>query len=424
MSFSMACRLGACMLLLVGVQGMTVASQGHPETTSAEVSASGDLKKVESLDAKHQPVLVRKEPHSDSEAPKPNGKEVGKEVGKEAGKKAGKEAGKELGKKAGKEAGKEAGKKPGKEAGKDLAQVPDHGKEETGKEADKHADKEAGKEAGKNSDKEAGKDADKDTDKDADKETAAVAYTGKPVSIEVYYETRCPGCVMFINQTLEPLWRHTGLTGVLNISMYTYGNGMTVPVANISDGYRFWHEDTTGKAWKDVQICQHGSDECLGNLVQVCTKDVASNAKYMELIFCMAATTIQGYSTEKSTFDCMVKAGVDTKKVKTCVRSPRGNQLMTDVGKLTNAVQGRLGTPWVMIQGQHAADNLLQNSTLLLQSICTHANNVPGPCSAFKAVAPPTAPSPTPSDGGGGDDFQVFNSIQDKTLLKVSPKHV
>lgn len=243
--------------------------------------------------------------------------------------------------------------------------------------------------------------------------------TGK-VNIDVYYETKCPGCVMFINTTLEPLWRTAGMKDVLQISLFTYGNAMTIPVANISQGYKFWHPDTTGAGYDNVHICQHGNDECFGNMVQLCAKDLGDNDKYMELVFCMTATTMQGYSMEKSSFDCMHKANINPDAVKGCVRGPKGNSLMTEVGKQTNALKGRLGTPWVMINSVHASDDLLMNSTLLLQSVCTHVSNVPVPCAQWKnAPAPAAAKAAEPTDDG--DDFQVFGKLD---MYKVSASQV
>jgi len=241
----------------------------------------------------------------------------------------------------------------------------------------------------------------------------------KSVNMDVYYETRCPGCLLFINQTLEPLWRNKDLKGVLNVTMYTYGNGITIPTANVSEGYKFWHPETTGKGWDNVQICQHGSDECLGNLVQVCAKDIADNDKYMELIFCMAATTIAGYGEEKSTYECMQKADIDHDKVKECVTSPHGNNLVTEAGRQTHLLKSREGTPWVMVAGTHVENDLLVNSTLLLQSLCSHVGDVPLPCAPWKKAAP-AAPAKAAAPSDDGDDFQVF----EKDLIKVSRDHV
>lgn len=249
----------------------------------------------------------------------------------------------------------------------------------------------------------------------------------KKVNIEVYYETRCPGCLMFISQTLEPLYHTKEVQEVLNVTMVTYGNGQTVPMAHISEGYKFWHPETTGEGWDSVQICQHGSDECMGNLVQVCTKDIEGHAKHMELIFCMANTTQAGYGAEKSAFDCMKKTHVDHDKVKKCMTSPHGNSLLNAAGKTTHALKGRDATPWVMIEGKHVEDeHILMNSTLLLKSVCEHLDKSSAPCAPFHAQAAPKAADKASSDSGGGDEvvdddtFTVLKAMKNEDFIEVS----
>merc|ERR1719198_2444080 len=111
----------------------------------------------------------------------------------------------------------------------------------------------------------------------------------------------------------------------------------------------------------------------------------------MELVFCMTGSTIDGAGVEKASYECMNKAGIDKDKVRDCVTSPKGEQLMTSTGAETHKLQGRKGTPWVMVGGRHVHDAVLLNSTLLLQSVCSIAKNVPAPCSGFKDMPAPSA---------------------------------
>jgi hypothetical protein len=241
--------------------------------------------------------------------------------------------------------------------------------------------------------------------------------TAHKVDMDVYYETRCPGCLLFLNQTLEPLWRNKNNSDIFNINLYTYGNGMTVPTVNISEGYKFWHPESTGDGWNTVQICQHGSDECMGNLVQVCAKNLTDHEKHMNLVFCMSASTIAGYGVEKSTYECMDQVGIDKNKIRDCVTSPHGNNLLNEVGEFTAKLQGRTGTPWVMVGGEHVADEVLMNSTLLLQSVCKHVQNVPVPCAPFHGAPEPSSqPDSEPAD----PDFVVLEDMQAQDLIKVS----
>lgn len=257
-------------------------------------------------------------------------------------------------------------------------------------------------------------------DTDLQSRSECTTVPGAKVSLDVYYESRCPGCLLFINKTLEPLWRTPGLKDVLNISMVTFGNSRSVPVAEISEGYKFFHPETAEQGWDTVQICQHGSDECFGNLIHLCSQHVTDDHdKYMELIFCTAAMTIDGFAEENSAYQCMEKAGIDKDKVRECVTSKTGNQLMEAAGKVTAELKDRQGTPWVMVAGAHVEDHLLVNKTLMTQSVCSHVCNVPEPCAPFKNKdAAKAAPAPVKVEE---PDFQVFTNEE---FIKVNQHRV
>jgi len=251
-------------------------------------------------------------------------------------------------------------------------------------------------------DSSADKPKDKDTtaDKSADKavpdaDAVAKAVKKGPVSISLYYETRCPDCIQFINQTLAPLWANAELRANLNITMNPYGNSESIPTAKVSEGYKFFHPETTGKGWDYVHISQHGSDEALGNLIQACAIEKVEQSKHMELVFCMASQPDWGI--EKAAYECMDKAKIDQKPIRECVQSPHGNQLMAEFGKKTGAVPDRKGTPWVMVGGIN-----LVNVTDLMRSACHGMLNGPKTCAPFLndkiVAAAPAAKAPVEDD--------------------------
>lgn len=240
------------------------------------------------------------------------------------------------------------------------------------------------------------------------------ADTKGPVSINLYYETRCPDCIEFINGTLAPLWRTKSLQGLLNVTMNPYGNAMSVPTVNVSEGYKFFHPETTGAGWDYVHICQHGTDECFGNLVQACAIKNTEQSKYMELILCMAAKPDWGI--EKASYECMTSAGIDPKPIKECASSPVGNKLMAEFGLETGKVQGRTGTPWVMVDGIN-----LPNVADLLKTACGKLGNGPEDCAPFGKTQSQDAPSPAAP--AADDTFTVLPEIKKnmkKELVQIS----
>jgi len=243
----------------------------------------------------------------------------------------------------------------------------------------------------------------------------------KLVSINLYYETRCPDCIEFINNTLAPMWANKDIRPHLNITVNPYGNAMSIPMANVSAGYKFWHAETTGTGFDYVHVCQHGSDECLGNLIQACAISMVEKEKYMDMVFCMAAKP--DWSIEKASYECMVSAGVPHDQVKECATSARGNKLYADLGRKTDAVPGRQGTPWIMIDGIN-----LQNVTDLMRTVCTGIGDAgPTSCSPFNAApAAPAAPAKNdrPSQEGGDGDFTVLAASKKRQLAQLSSKHI
>jgi hypothetical protein len=74
------------------------------------------------------------------------------------------------------------------------------------------------------------------------------------VNFSLYYETLCPYCRGFITEQLFKAYNT--ILDIVNINIIPYGNA---------------HEtyDITTKLYEFV--CQHGADECVGNLIHVKT---------------------------------------------------------------------------------------------------------------------------------------------------------
>jgi len=71
-----------------------------------------------------------------------------------------------------------------------------------------------------------------------------------PVKVGVYTEALCPGCKSFLTGQLIPAMQATGLLGITNIHFVPFGNA----------------RENADKTF----TCQHGVNECKGNMVQAC----------------------------------------------------------------------------------------------------------------------------------------------------------
>ncbi len=77
------------------------------------------------------------------------------------------------------------------------------------------------------------------------------------MNFSLYYETLCPYCRQFIAQQLFKAYNT--ILDIINITIVPYGNA---------------HEiyDATTRRYEFT--CQHGADECVGNLIHVKSKTI------------------------------------------------------------------------------------------------------------------------------------------------------
>ena len=88
------------------------------------------------------------------------------------------------------------------------------------------------------------------------------------VNFTLYYETLCPDCREFVS---TQLWRaYQTIPDIVNISFVPYGNAREIyrPETKL---YQFY--------------CQHGSDECYGNLIHVNSSFPSIDRNFLNLSF-------------------------------------------------------------------------------------------------------------------------------------------
>ncbi|KAM9515975.1 gamma-interferon-inducible lysosomal thiol reductase isoform 2-T2 [Guaruba guarouba] len=91
-----------------------------------------------------------------------------------------------------------------------------------------------------------------------------------PVELSLFYESLCPACRGFLVQQLFTTWLLLPAEA-LNITLVPYGNAQ--------------ERNESGK-WEFQ--CQHGPEECLGNMIETCLMQEAKNfSTYFPVIFCL-----------------------------------------------------------------------------------------------------------------------------------------
>ncbi|KAL7992851.1 hypothetical protein Chor_017107 [Crotalus horridus] len=142
------------------------------------------------------------------------------------------------------------------------------------------------------------------------------------VSVSLYYESLCSGCREFLVLMLFPTWLM--LQDIMNITLVPYGN------AEESKEATKWHFD-----------CQHGEEECLGNMIE-CLKLYAPNASLAD--------------------------------IKACVNGDVGNKLMHRNAELTRALKPRHESTLKNFKLKH------KNRSSIWCAACIRQGDLPAAC--------------------------------------------
>ncbi|XP_024124721.1 gamma-interferon-inducible lysosomal thiol reductase [Oryzias melastigma] len=193
--------------------------------------------------------------------------------------------------------------------------------------------------------------------------------TAEPVQVGLYYESLCPGCRAFLVNMLFPTW--ILLNDIMSVDLVPYGNAQ---------------EKTQGQ--KYVFECQHGEDECLGNMIETCLLNMTEMA--FPIIFCMESSSDVLASVESCLKVYDPQLSMD--KLNTCLKGDLGNQLMHQNAQQTASLKPpHQYVPWVTINGEHTEDLQQKASTSLFSLVC----------SMYKGSKPPAC---------GGSQTQHFKS--------------
>lgn len=193
-----------------------------------------------------------------------------------------------------------------------------------------------------------------------------------PIQVGLYYESLCPGCRQFLVEMLFPTWLL--LNDIMTVDLVPYGNAAEKP-----DGQKFIFE------------CQHGEQECLGNMIETCIMNMTRLA--FPIIFCMESSS----DVIKSAKSCVElytpELGWD--KIMSCVNGDAGNQLMHQNALATQALKPpHEYVPWVTINGEHT-DDLQDKAMASLYTLV---------CNMYKGTKPPAC-------GGGQRRFKSYSRV-------------
>ncbi|XP_054889847.1 gamma-interferon-inducible lysosomal thiol reductase [Poeciliopsis prolifica] len=173
--------------------------------------------------------------------------------------------------------------------------------------------------------------------------------TEEPVHVGLYYESLCPGCRMFLTEMLFPTYLL--LNSIMSVTLVPYGNAQEMPVAQ-----------------KYTYECQHGKQECLGNMIETCIMNMTDMA--FPIIFCMESSADVIGSAESCLKLYAPVLSMD--KVMSCVNGDMGMQLMHQNALQTKALNPpHQYVPWITINGVHTEDLQDKAMSSLFTLVCS-----------------------------------------------------
>jgi len=194
------------------------------------------------------------------------------------------------------------------------------------------------------------------------------------LTVELYSEALCPDCYNFEIGAWDTVWNSPGFQGILtSYEQIPYGNA----------------KNASGRV-----TCQHGVNECKGNMQQACIiKYHPKTADHLPILVCQVRAYPQGGPAVLAAAQtCVEAAGFDFAPIAKCYGDGAGDEgvaLIEANAARTGALQPpHTSVPWVVINGKPVDLNCQGDP------VCLNANFMKYVCDAYKAgggTAPPAA---------------------------------
>lgn len=184
-----------------------------------------------------------------------------------------------------------------------------------------------------------------------------------PVEVDVYYEALCPDSRRFFLKQLWPTYSKIGSNIILEL--IPYGN------AHVSGSPDKW-----------TFTCQHGPEECLGNMIQTCAAEILNNTMdSLKFVVCAFNTVRQDFIIKECIRDKELQ-----KKVKSCSENSKGRNLEHEMAVKTDALDPPQNfIPWITINKKGSEEINNRANKDLLNLICnSFEGERPSPCPEMK----------------------------------------
>lgn len=195
------------------------------------------------------------------------------------------------------------------------------------------------------------------------------AEKAKRVNVTLYFESLCPGCQNFINTQFYPAFESIG--SIMNVALVPYGNA--------------FEEMDEGK-WK--YTCQHGKQECVGNLIETCAIHYYPKPSlFFPFVHCIESS---GKAPNKVASLCARRFKLNYSKILSCAKGDLGNRLEHQMALKTKALSPKHEyVPWVTINGVHTEkiENEAENNLVKLVCKTYEGCSKPDTCKKYENKA-------------------------------------
>lgn len=182
-----------------------------------------------------------------------------------------------------------------------------------------------------------------------------------------------PGVLQALDFNFIP-WGNAYYSAVTGNTSYDRGPGMTAWIQTCGMGV----SNPPSKCFSGDILCQHGPNECKGNLIEGCVKKVVNNvaADYWPWVSCFEGSNIDRVNPSsplKAMKACSTKfhwTASQQSKLESCINTPESaHEISSSNAKTTAAlVPAHQGTPWILLNGKPY--DITTPSANLLKAVC------------------------------------------------------
>ncbi|GMI56693.1 hypothetical protein ScalyP_jg7637 [Parmales sp. scaly parma] len=196
------------------------------------------------------------------------------------------------------------------------------------------------------------------------------------VKLSVYSEAGCPNCQSLVAGDLNDVLTAEGVVEILDFDFVSFGNAYYLqsecpgfPEYDRQDGVACYQKKCSvdsppSECFTGTIVCQHGADECAGNILQNCVKSLYPDpTTYMSFNTCYESSYPNGESC--------ATGDMSWADIQSCVNdSDKVNGLMVAAAQETVKLLIP-GTPSVYLNGESV------NTRLLLKQVCKAYTGTP-----------------------------------------------